>query len=136
MSDKQVRDEVVTLFVAGHETTAAALAWSMYLLAQHPDALARAREEALSLGGRAPTFEDLPKLGYCLRVFKEAMRLYPPVYFFGRQAIADVRLGDSDNGYVAVTDGVRAGERVVTRGAWSVKLAASGGAVPAHGHSH
>ncbi|MDP3214632.1 MAG: efflux RND transporter periplasmic adaptor subunit, partial [Deltaproteobacteria bacterium] len=47
-----------------------------------------------------------------------------------------VRLGDSDNGYVAVTDGVRAGERVVTRGAWSVKLAASGGAVPAHGHSH
>ena len=99
MSDKQVRDEIITLFVAGHETTATALAWSLYLLAKHPEALARAREEALALAGdaaRAPTFEDLPKLSYNLRVFKEAMRLYPPVYFFGRQAIADVELGGYD----------------------------------------
>lgn len=96
MSDKQVRDEVVTLFVAGHETTATALAWSLYLLGRHPEAYARAKGEAMKLGGRAATFEDLPSLGYCLRVFKEAMRLYPPVYFFGRQATADVRIGDYD----------------------------------------
>jgi cytochrome P450 len=96
MSDKQVRDEIITLFVAGHETTATALAWSLYLLARHPEAYAKAKAEALALGGRAATFDDLPKLGYCLKVFKEAMRLYPPVYFFGRQAIADVRIGDYD----------------------------------------
>ena len=96
MSDKQVRDEVVTLFVAGHETTATALSWSLYLLARNPEAYARAKAEAQALGGKPPTIEDLPRLGYCLRVFKEAMRLYPPVYFFGRQAIADVRIGDYD----------------------------------------
>jgi cytochrome P450 len=96
MSDQQVRDEIVTLFVAGHETTATALAWSLYLLARHPEAYARAKAEARALGGKAPTFEDLPRLSYCLKVFKESMRLYPPVYFFGRQAIADVRVGDWD----------------------------------------
>lgn len=96
MSDQQVRDEIVTLFVAGHETTATALAWSLYLLARHPEACAKARAEALALGGRAATFEDLPRLSYCLKVFKEAMRMYPPVYFFGRQALSDVRLGDYD----------------------------------------
>ncbi|APR79305.1 Cytochrome P450 family protein [Minicystis rosea] len=96
MSDKQVRDEIITLFVAGHETTATALAWSLYLLARHPEAYARARDEARQLGGRAATIEDLPKLGYCLKVFKESMRLYPPVYFFGRQASADVRIGAYD----------------------------------------
>lgn len=96
MSDKQVRDEIITLFVAGHETTATALAWSLYLLARNPEAYARVKAEARALGGRPATFEDLPALGYCLKVFKEAMRLYPPVYFFGRQATADVRLGDYD----------------------------------------
>ncbi|MFT3770191.1 MAG: cytochrome P450 [Minicystis sp.] len=96
MSDKQVRDEIITLFVAGHETTATALAWSLYLLARHPEAYARAKEEARRLRGRSATLEDLPKLGYCLKVFKEAMRLYPPVYFFGRQALTDVRLGEYD----------------------------------------
>lgn len=93
MSDKQVRDEIITLFVAGHETTATALAWSLYLLARDPEAYAKARAEALALEGRAPTFEDLPRLSYCLKVFKESLRIYPPVYFFGRQAIADVTLG-------------------------------------------
>ena len=96
MSDKQVRDEIVTLFVAGHETTATSLAWSLYLLARDPEAHARARAEAQAFAGRSLRFEDLPALGYCLKVFKEAMRLYPPVYFFGRQAVADVRLGQYD----------------------------------------
>jgi cytochrome P450 len=93
MSDLQVRDEVVTLFIAGHETTATALAWSLYLLGRHPEAYARARAEARSLPGSSVTHADLPALGHCLRVFKEAMRLYPPIYFFGRQATADVTIG-------------------------------------------
>ncbi len=93
MSDKQVRDEIVTLFIAGHETTATALAWTLYLLARHPEACARARAEARSLPGPTVQSRDLPALGYCLRVFKEAMRLYPPIYFFGRQATIDTTLG-------------------------------------------
>jgi cytochrome P450 len=96
MSDQQVRDEIVTLFIAGHETTATALAWTLYLLARHPEALARARAEARSLPGPTVQSRDLPALGYCLRVFKEAMRLYPPIYFFGRQATADVTIGGYD----------------------------------------
>jgi cytochrome P450 len=96
MSDKQVRDEIVTLFIAGHETTATALAWTLYLLARHPEACARARAEARSLPGPTVQSRDLPALGYCLRVFKEAMRLYPPIYFFGRQAVSDVTLGGYD----------------------------------------
>jgi cytochrome P450 len=85
MSDKQVRDEILTLFVAGHETTATALAWSIYLLGRNPEVHAAAVREADALG-RAPTIEDLPKLPLMLRIFKEALRLYPPVYFDGRQA--------------------------------------------------
>lgn len=92
MSDRQLRDEVLTLFIAGHETTAAALAWSLMLLCQHPEAYARARAEALSLPG-APGYDHLPLLGYCQRVFKESMRLYPPIFLFGRQAITDVEIG-------------------------------------------
>ncbi len=92
MSDKQVRDEVLTLFVAGHETTATALAWALMLLAQHREVYARLREEVDALG-RMPTFEDLPRLGVALRVFKESLRLYPPVYLFGRVAVADVEVG-------------------------------------------
>lgn len=93
MSDKQLRDEIVTLFIAGHETTATALAWSLYLLSRHPEAYQRAKAEAEALGGRRARFEDLPRLSYCLQVFKEAMRLYPPIYIFGRKAIADVEIG-------------------------------------------
>lgn len=93
MSDRQVRDEVLTLFVAGHETTANALAWSLMLLAQHPDVYAKVREEVDAIG-RVPTSADLPRLALCLRVFKEAMRLYPPVYMFGRVAVADVDVGE------------------------------------------
>jgi cytochrome P450 len=92
MSDKQVRDEVLTLFVAGHETTANALAWALCLLAQHPSVLARLQAEADALG-RTPTVDDLPRLPLALQVFKESMRLYPPVYLFGRVATTEVDVG-------------------------------------------
>lgn len=93
MTDTQVRDEAMTIFLAGHETTANALSWTWYLLAQHPDAYARMRGELERvLAGRTPTFADLPNLPYTLQVFKEAMRLYPPAYVIGRYAIRDVDL--------------------------------------------
>jgi cytochrome P450 len=95
MDDKQLRDEAMTIFLAGHETTATGLAWSFYLLGRHPDAYAKLREQARSvLGGRAPTFADLPKLGYAMQVFKEAMRLYPPAYAIGRKTTREVMLGE------------------------------------------
>ena len=92
MSDKQVRDEVLTLFVAGHETTATALAWTLMLLAQHPDVYAGVRAEVDAIG-RVPTYGDLERLPLSLRVFKEALRLYPPVYMFGRVVVSDVEIG-------------------------------------------
>jgi cytochrome P450 len=94
MSDKQVRDEVVTLFIAGHETTAAGLAWAFYLLGRSPEHYRKVRAEVDALGGRPAGFADLPALGVCLQVFKESLRLYPPIFLFGRQAIADVQVGD------------------------------------------
>jgi cytochrome P450 len=93
LSDREVRDEILTLFIAGHETTAAGLAWSLYLLGRNPDAYARARAEAAALRGATPNAADLPRLGYCLQVFKEALRLYPPIYLMGRRAISDVQVG-------------------------------------------
>jgi cytochrome P450 len=87
MSDKQVRDEVLTLFVAGHETTASGLAWTIHCLCNHPEIYAKVQAEVDALAGE-PTIEDLPRLQLCARVFKEALRLYPPVYIFGRQANA------------------------------------------------
>jgi cytochrome P450 len=94
MSDLQVRDEAMNIFLAGHETTANALAWTFYLLAQHPGARARLeREVDEALGGRAPTLADLAKLPYALQVFKEAMRLYPPAFAVARRATRDVQIG-------------------------------------------
>lgn len=94
MTEQQVRDEAVTLFLAGHETTAVALAWSLYLLAQHPAALAALHAELdATLAGRLPTADDLPRLSYTRRVLQEAMRLYPPAHTFGRRVIADYPLG-------------------------------------------
>jgi cytochrome P450 len=94
MNDRQVRDEVMTIFLAGHETTANALSWAFYLLARHPEAYARVRAEAASvLGGRVATAADLPRLGYALQVFKEALRLYPPAYITSRLAEKDVEIG-------------------------------------------
>ena len=97
MNDKQLRDEVITLFVAGHETTATALSWTFYLLATHPEAEERVRaelDEVLGPEGRTPTVEDLPKLSYGRMVVEEAMRLYPPAWITNRQALSeDVVLG-------------------------------------------
>ncbi len=90
MSDQQARDEVITIFFAGHETTATALTWAFYLLSQHPDVEARLREEVNTiLAGRVPTFADLPKLEYLHRVLQETLRLYPSAYLFARQAVND-----------------------------------------------
>ncbi len=94
MSDQQIRDEVITLLLAGHETTAVALCWTWYLLAQHPECekLLHAEVDAV-LGGRLPTVEDLPMLPYGSMVIEEAMRLYPPAWSFSRNAIAEDELG-------------------------------------------
>ena len=94
MTDKQLRDEVITLFVAGHETTALSLAWSWYLLATHPQAEQRFHRELDEvLAGRAPNVSDLPKLKYTEMIAKEAMRLYPPAYAVGREAIEETEIG-------------------------------------------
>lgn len=91
MADKQVRDEAMTVMLAGHETTANALAWSFYLLARHPKIRERLEQELDDvLGGRIPQLSDLPSLPYTLQVFKEAMRLYPPAYMLTRRALRDV----------------------------------------------
>jgi cytochrome P450 len=94
MTPLQLRDEVMTIFMAGHETTAVALSWTWYLLAQHPDVDARlAGELADVLDGRSATAADLPRLPYAEHVVTEAMRLYPPAYGLGRQAVRDTHLG-------------------------------------------
>ncbi len=94
MSDRQVRDEVMTLLFAGHETTANALSWTWYLLSQHPDVEQRLRTELDEvLGGHQPTMDDLPNLPYTRMVLEEAMRLYPPAWSFGRKAIASDKIG-------------------------------------------
>jgi cytochrome P450 len=94
MSDRQVRDEVMTLLLAGHETTAVALSWALYLLAQHPPVdAALAGELRAVLGGRRPTAGDLPRLRYLDMVVTEALRLYPPAYAMGRQAVRATEVG-------------------------------------------
>src|SRR5690242_8349849 len=96
MTDEQLRDEIMTLFLAGHETTANALSWTWYLLAQNPDAERTLAAELDSvLGGAAPTLADLPRLPYTEMVIKESMRLFPPAWGIGRRAIHDFEL----NGY-------------------------------------
>jgi cytochrome P450 len=90
MSERQLRDEVMTLVLAGHETTANALAFTVRLLCLHPEIFARLRAEVDAvLGGRAPRGEDLAKLALTERVVLEALRLYPPAWCFERQALAD-----------------------------------------------
>src|SRR5262249_32648140 len=94
MTDGQLRDEAMTPFLAGHETTALALTWTGYLLAQHPEAEEKLRAElAAALGGRAPAVADLPRLVFTERVVLESMRLYPPAYAFGREALHDTEIG-------------------------------------------
>ncbi|QEL16434.1 cytochrome P450 [Limnoglobus roseus] len=94
MTDRQLRDEAMTLYLAGHETTALTLAWSWYLLSQHPAAEEKlAAEWRTVLGGRTPTADDLGRLPYTDAVLAEVMRLYPPVYLIGREATKDLELG-------------------------------------------
>jgi len=94
LTDAQVRDEVMTLLLAGHETTANALTWTWYELGKNPDVLARLTAELDEvLGDRAPTADDLPRLPWNLAVIEEAMRLHPPAYATGREATAPLELG-------------------------------------------
>jgi len=95
MTDAQLRDEAMTLFVAGHETTANALTWTWYLLSQHRDVEARMHAEIDSvLAARIPAADDVAKLRYTEMVFAESMRLYPPAWTLGRRVLSDYQVGE------------------------------------------
>ena len=97
MSDRQLRDEVMTLLLAGHETTANTLSWVWYLLAQHSEAAAKLQAELQEvLGDRPPELGDLPRLVFTEQIVKEAMRLFPPAYTIGREATEDTTIGEYD----------------------------------------
>jgi cytochrome P450 len=94
LSDRELRDQLFTFIAAGHETTAVALTWTIYLLSQYPEAAARlAGEIAEVLGQRTPTADDLPRLAYTRRVIEESLRLYPPVFALIRDAQEDDEIG-------------------------------------------
>ncbi|HEY9632235.1 MAG TPA: cytochrome P450 [Coleofasciculaceae cyanobacterium] len=94
ISNQQLRDEMMTLFLAGHDTTALAMTWTWYLLSQHPEVEAKLLEELQTvLDGRDPTFADLSRLRYTDMVVREAIRLYPPVWAMARIANMDCELG-------------------------------------------
>lgn len=96
MSDKQLRDEVMTIFLAGHETTANALTWAFYLLAKNPEVKTKLLDEIKTvLNGKTPSFEELKNLHYTQQVIHEVLRLYPPAWALGRSALAD----DNIDGY-------------------------------------
>jgi cytochrome P450 len=93
MTAREVRDQVVTIFMAGHETTAQALTWTWYLLSLHPAAEGKLHEElTVVLRGRAPRYEDLANLHYARMVIEESMRLYPPAHTMAREPVRDDRL--------------------------------------------
>ena len=97
MTDTQVRDEALTLFLAGHETTANALTWTWYLLSQNPECEARLHKEIDTvLDGRLPSFDAIPELRYTEMVFAEAMRLYPPAWAIGRMSKEAFELGGTE----------------------------------------
>jgi cytochrome P450 len=97
MTDEQLRDEALTIFLAGHETTANALTWTWYLLSQHPEVEEQVHAEVDAvLGDRLPTLDDLSRLAYTEMVLHEAMRLYPPAWILGREALGPYPVG----GYV------------------------------------
>jgi cytochrome P450 len=94
LTDRELRDQVLTFIGAGHETTAVALAWTLYLLIQHPGAEGRLRAEVAEvLGDRTPVASDLPRLAYTRRVIEESLRLYPPVYALVRDVKANDEIG-------------------------------------------
>ncbi len=95
LTDRQVRDEALTMITAGHETIGNALSWTWYLLSQHPDSEARLHAEVdRVLGGRLPTADDLPRLTYTEMVFAESMRMYPPVWQLTRRPLHDCKVGE------------------------------------------
>jgi len=97
MTDKELRDEMLTMLAAGHETTGVSLTWTLYLLSQHPAIVRRLQEEGdRVLGGRTPTLADLPSLPYALQVFEEAMRLYPVALLIPRRMSQAATLGGYD----------------------------------------
>ncbi len=94
MTDRQLRDEVMTFLLAGHETTALSLSWAWYLLSENPEAENKLHHElGRVLGGKNPSFEDLPRLCYTEAVVKESMRLYPPAWSLARTAAEDFEIG-------------------------------------------
>jgi len=94
LGDQAVRNEAITFLLAGHETTANALAWTLQLLCAHPEWITRIRDEFAEVcGDRAPTMEDLPKLVDTLHVFEESIRLFPPIWAMERRAISDDEIG-------------------------------------------
>ena len=93
LGEKELRDEVLTLLLGGYDTAANSLAWTWYLLSKSPAVAERLRGELATLGGKAPTVEDLPRIPYAGMVFEEAMRLYPPVWVLAREAAEDDELG-------------------------------------------
>jgi cytochrome P450 len=94
-AEKSLRDQVITIFLAGYETVANALSWTWYLLSQNPECESRFHAEIdRELQRRAPTYDDIPRLRYVEMVLAESMRLYPPAWAMGRYALADFRLGD------------------------------------------
>jgi cytochrome P450 len=94
MGDEQIRDEAISLFLAGHETTASALTWTFWLLSRHPEIEAKLhREIDRELSGRLPHFDDLSKLAWTQHVFAESLRLYPPAWALGRMVVQPVEIG-------------------------------------------
>jgi cytochrome P450 len=94
MNNQQVRDEVITLLIAGHETVSTALTWTWYLLSRHPEVERRLHNELDEvLGGHIPTIDHLARLSYTRMVLEETLRLHPPAWTFGRKAIADDKMG-------------------------------------------
>ncbi|MEM9693866.1 MAG: cytochrome P450, partial [Myxococcota bacterium] len=97
MDDQQLRDEVITMVLAGHETTSNGLTWAFHLLSKFPAVAQRCREEvAVVLGERSPTAADLPHLPYCRATVEESLRLFPPVWMVARSVRHDVQLGGYD----------------------------------------
>ncbi len=94
LTDQEVHDHVITLLLAGHETTANALSWTLYLLGRHPDVQKRLQAEADELGGRLPTFDDISSLTYTRAVISEGIRLFPPAWMLGRELSVDLTIGD------------------------------------------
>lgn len=113
MSDRQLRDEVMTMFLAGHETTANGLAWTWHLLGPRAELQERIHAEVAAVcGERLPTAAELPRLEFCERVIRESLRLYPPAFVVGRQAAEDFHLGEH---FIPARTNVLASQWVVQR---------------------